>query len=79
MLIFNELNSALYAPIPKDIYTASLIINKNGCCFMQLLDFTIYQHKTLHPSSIPWNPLCLSGFQRVNGTIPPFITLHSRW
>lgn len=28
MLIFNELNSALYAPIPKDIYTASLIINK---------------------------------------------------
>jgi hypothetical protein len=42
MLIFNELNSALYAPIPKDIYTASLIINKNGCCFMQLLDFTIY-------------------------------------
>ena len=45
MLIFNELNSALYAPIPKDIYTASLIINKNGCCFMQLLDFTIYQHK----------------------------------
>ena len=35
--------------------------------------------KTLHPSSIPWNPLCLSGFQRVNGTIPPFITLHSRW
>ena len=42
MLIFNELNSSLYAPIPKDIYTASLIINKNGCCFMQLLDFTIY-------------------------------------
>ena len=43
---------------------------------MQLLDFTIYYHKTLHPSSIPWNSLCLSGFQRVNGTIPPFITLH---
>ncbi len=33
-------------------------------------------HKTLYPSSIPWNPLCLSGFQRLMGTIPPFITLH---
>ena len=32
--------------------------------------------KNLHPSSIPWNPLCLSGFQRVTGTNPPFITLH---
>lgn len=32
--------------------------------------------KTLHPSSIPWNPLCLSGFQREKGTISPFITLH---
>ena len=32
--------------------------------------------KTLHPSSIPWNPLCLSGFQGLNGTNPPFITLH---
>ena len=32
--------------------------------------------KTLHPSSIPWNPLYLSGFQRLMGTILPFITLH---
>ena len=32
--------------------------------------------KTLHPSSIPWNSLCLSAFQRLNGTNPPFITLH---
>ena len=31
---------------------------------------------TLHPSSIPWNPLCLSGFQGLNGSNPPFITLH---
>ena len=34
------------------------------------------QQKTLHPSSIPWNPLCLSGFQGQNGSNPPFITLH---
>ena len=34
------------------------------------------QQKTLHPSSIPRNPLCLSGFQGLNGTNPPFITLH---
>ena len=32
--------------------------------------------KNLHPSSIPWNSLCLSAFQRLNGTNPPFITLH---
>ena len=32
--------------------------------------------KTLHPSSIPWNPLCLSGVQGLNGTNLPFITLH---
>lgn len=32
--------------------------------------------KTLHPSSIPWNPLYLSEFQGLNGTNPPFITLH---
>ena len=31
---------------------------------------------SLHPSSIPWNPLCLLGFQREKGTISPFITLH---
>ena len=31
---------------------------------------------TLHPSSIPRNPLCLSGFQGLNGTISPFIPLH---
>ena len=34
------------------------------------------QQKTLHPSSIPWNPLCLQGFQREKGTFSPFITLH---
>ena len=34
------------------------------------------RHKTLHPSSFLWNPLCLSGFQRVKDTFPPFITLH---
>ena len=32
--------------------------------------------KTLHPSSIPRNPLCLSAFQGLNGTNPPFIILH---
>ena len=31
------------------------------------------RHKTLHPSSIPRNPLCLSGFQRVKDTFLPFI------
>ena len=35
------------------------------------------RHKTLHPSSIPRNPQCLSGFQGMNGTNSPFITLHS--
>lgn len=34
------------------------------------------RHKTLHPSSIPRNPLCLSGLQRVKDTFLPFITLH---
>ena len=34
------------------------------------------RHKTLHPSSFLWNPLYLSGFQRVKDTFPPFITLH---
>ena len=34
------------------------------------------RHKTLHPSSFLWNPLYLSGFQRVKGTNSPFITLH---
>ena len=32
--------------------------------------------KNLHPSSIPRNPLCLSGAQGLNGTNLPFITLH---
>ena len=34
------------------------------------------RHKTLHTSSIPRNPQCLSGFQGMNGTNSPFITLH---
>ena len=30
----------------------------------------------IRPSSVPRNPLRLSGFQREKGILPPFITLH---
>ena len=43
---------------------------------INLLVFKQNYAKALHPSSIPRNHLCLSGFQGLNGTNPPFITLH---
>ena len=61
---------------------------KDGCSgkiFVQRISRSKYsskrflkqdRHKTLHPSSIPRNPLCLSGLQGLKGTFPPFITLH---
>ena len=57
--------------IPK-----AIMLGKHGMSFKPFILLFNRLHLTLHPSSIPWNPLCLSGFQRLMGTIPPFITLH---
>ena len=52
------------------------MLGKHGMSFKPFTLLFNRLHLTLHPSSIPWNSLCLSGFQRLMGTIPPFITLH---
>ena len=57
----------------KDFYARNLNFVTQ---LSQLVQVQTEGPNTLHPSSIPWNPLCLSGFQGLKGTIPPFITLH---